>query len=397
MMQSTDFWQNFVNKQVTFRFMRQTLRFNLSQSLFGSGDVEVGSQLLLRTIAQEVDLTAVSSVLDIGCGVGVLGLSLKKASPAIRLTAQDRDALALVFTAQNASLNDVDVAVQGGLALQHAAGQTYDLIVSHLPGRVGEPVLQHILRQIPAHLSSAGLAAVVIMKPLAELAAVTLAEMGSEVVYHEAASGYEVFHFRGGNLTPRRGEAEGELTAYARHVAPFKLGDRAVELVTAWNVPEFDSLSHETALALNALKKGGVQGRVLFWNPGQGHVPVFLREQAAEFVLAGRDALSLQIAAHNLRRQGVAETAVSCQHLPHFRETTGKYDWIILFPDVDAGVAWENVLLPQALTLLPPGGKLLMVAKSAYAHRLLQKKRGFQSKFDRKRDGCRAVILSVSG
>ncbi len=97
-MQPSDFWQNFINKQVTFRYMRQELQFNLSQSLFSSADVDIGSRFLLRTVTKRVETTKISTVLDIGCGVGVLGLSLKKIYPDMHLVAQDRDALAVTFT-----------------------------------------------------------------------------------------------------------------------------------------------------------------------------------------------------------------------------------------------------------------------------------------------------------
>lgn len=392
-MTSTDFWQNFINKQVTFRYMRQELQFNLSQSLFSSADVDIGSRFLLRTIAQNVEITDISSMLDIGCGVGVLGLSLKRINPAMQLTAQDRDALAVTFTTQNAILNEIEgVAAQGGLAFDGIGEQKFDLIVSNLPGKAGHTVLQDMLRRMPDYLSESGLAAVVVVKPLAELVAETLAEMESEVLLREEASGYEVFHFSGGNLTQRREGAEGGLEPYLRNLADFKMGKQSVEMKTAWNLPEFDSLAHDTALAINALKKKPVSGRVLFWNPGQGHMPVFLREQVDQFVLASRDGLSLQMAELNLRRLGAEN--ISLQHIPHFLAASGQYDWLIIFPDIDPGVAWENYLLPHCRDLLVPGGRVLLVAKSAYTHRLLQKKRGLHSKFDRKRNGYRAVILA---
>lgn len=390
-MQTSDFWQNFVNKQVTFRYMRQELQFNLSQSLFSSADVDIGSRFLLRTIAQNVEIAEISSMLDIGCGVGVLGLSLKRINPAMQVTAQDRDALAVTFTTQNALLNEIEgVVVQGGLAFDGLAGRQFDLIVSNLPGKAGHAVLQDMVRRMPAYLSESGLAAVVIVKPLAELVAETLVEMESEILHRKEASGYEVFHFKGGNVAQLDGEAY--LAPYMRNTQLFKLGKQKVEMQTAWNLPEFDSLAYDTALAINALKQKPVSGRVLFWNPGQGHLPVYLREQIAEFVLAGRDGLSLQMAAMNLRRVGVAD--ISQQHVAHFLQASGQYDWLIIFPDMDAGVAWETYLLPYCRDLLAPGGRLLLVAKSAYTHRLLQKKRGLHVKFDRKRNGYRAVILA---
>ena len=395
-MTQSDFWQNFINKRVDFRFMREELHFDLSQSLFSSADVDIGSRFLLRTIVQNVVITGISSVLDIGCGVGVLGLSLKKINPDIQLVAQDRDALAVTFTAQNAALNELEgVTVQGGLAFQDVGDQKFDLIVSNLPGKAGHAVLQDMLHRLPDYLSVTGIGAVVIVKPLAELVTETLTEMESEILLREEASGYEVFHFRGGKskLIPKSDGVNENLEAYIRNKQVFKLGSQSVEMLTAWNLPEFDSLAHDTALAINALKQIPVSGRVLFWNPGQGHLPLFLRDQAESFVLAGRDVLSLEVSEMNLRGVGV-ETAVSLQHLPHFLEVSGQHEWLIIFPDIDPGVAWENYLLPHCHKLLAPGGRVLLVAKSAYTHRLLQKKRGLNSKFDRKRNGYRAVILA---
>ena len=117
-MTQSDFWQNFINKRVDFRFMREELHFDLSQSLFSSADVDIGSRFLLRTIVQNVVITGISSVLDIGCGVGVLGLSLKKINPDIQLVAQDRDALAqetgLIAAARRPGSLDFQLAVLAG-------------------------------------------------------------------------------------------------------------------------------------------------------------------------------------------------------------------------------------------------------------------------------------------
>ncbi len=90
---------------------------------------------------------------------------------------------------------------QGGLAFDGLDDQKFDLIVSNLPGKAGHAALQTILRRMPAYLTEDGMAAVVVVKPLAELVAETLAEMESEILLREETSGYEVFHFQAGQNT----------------------------------------------------------------------------------------------------------------------------------------------------------------------------------------------------
>ncbi|MCA9961069.1 MAG: methyltransferase [Anaerolineales bacterium] len=393
-----DFLQPFVNKRVQFRFSRQELRFDLSQSLFSSFDIDAGSRLLLKTVATQLDMASFGSALDVGCGVGVLGLSVKKVNPQIELVLQDRDALAVAFAARNARLNKLrDVVVQGGLAFQAVAGRRFDLILCNLPGKAGEPVLASLLAQMPLHLTAAGIAAVVVVKPLAEMVAGALQQQGSEVTYREMGQGYAVFHFHGGTAVSP--DAPLTLTPYLRAQPDFTIAKKSFALQTVHNVPEFDSVGYYTTLAASMLNGERVNGRVLFWNPGQGHLPVYLRlasgREITHYTLAGRDALSLQISAQNLETYGVPAAQIQQLHTSDFLQLPDEqYDWIILFPDVDAGVPWTQTLLPGSERLLLPGGKLLVTAKSTYVFRMLEKEQPFVKRQDRKKQGYRALLLS---
>ena len=383
----------FIHKRVTFRFARQELLFDLSQSLFSSFDVDNGSRFLLKTVAKQVDLTAVRTALDVGCGVGVLGLAVQKVNPAIRLTAQDRDALALAFTAHNAALNGLEVELPGGLGLDGLDGRTFDLILSNLPGKVGRPVLTHLLAQMAVHLCENGRAAIVVVKPLADFVKGELQTAGREILHWQQTKGHAVFHFRGGETAA----PADPLAPYRRDRVRFKAPHVHYALETAYGLPQFDSLGFGTAVAFEALKSAASDGRVLVWNPGQGHLPVYLHRRFGKSIthltLAGRDLLSLQISRRNLLAQGIAETAVAIAHLPDFTAVTGQYEFIATFPDADAGAPWPKRVPAHAADLLVENGRVLITAKTAFLTRLLPHRGRLTVRANKKRHGFRAVLL----
>ncbi len=99
---------DYINKKVNFNYNKQNLKFNLSQALFSSFSIDAGTNMLLTSIIKETDLNSVKSVLDVGCGVGVIGLTLGKACPNIdNVYLQDRDALAVDFSRLNCSFNQI--------------------------------------------------------------------------------------------------------------------------------------------------------------------------------------------------------------------------------------------------------------------------------------------------
>src|SRR5215211_6675384 len=95
----------YYKKTIPFNFSKQRLRFRVSQDLFSSHDVDVGSRFLLRTLLTAKDVGQPTSILDLGCGYGPIGLTLKGFHPDAVVHLTDRDALAVEYTRQNAVLN----------------------------------------------------------------------------------------------------------------------------------------------------------------------------------------------------------------------------------------------------------------------------------------------------
>ena len=82
----------------------------------------------------------------------------------------DRDALAVAFSAWNAErlgLDDGSVRCAVGLGVDLAPLAGCDLILWNVPGKAGEPVLAALTADVAGALAVDGLAALVVVNPLA--------------------------------------------------------------------------------------------------------------------------------------------------------------------------------------------------------------------------------------
>lgn len=385
---------DYINKQVPLKFSGQSLKFNLSQALFSSFSIDAGTSMLLKTVAQKVNLDELSSVYDIGCGVGVIGLALKKRCPDADVLVQDRDALAVEFTKNNASLNGIDgVEYSADLALQGVEGRKFDLILSNIPAKAGEKVLMDFFSRSGSFLTEKGRCAVVIVAPLAQFAKKMLDEIGCEILHEEFTSQYTVFHYRGFNP-----EKQKSFNDYIRNKDTFELNETEYYLETTYNIPNFDTPGYSIELAADMLTYRKVKGKALFVNPGQGHIPVFMDKKKgndiSQFILAGRDTLQLEITEHNLlqerERSEVIKEAVPYVDYLSLKEESVDFFYIEISPTPK--VNWYSCIMEAARKVLKPGGMLFIMGKSTPMHTLLKETKGFTPSEDRKYRGTRASI-----
>lgn len=120
--------------------------------VFAHGRLDAGTAFLLKTLA---DLPIDGSVLDFGCGAGVIGASIKQQQPSSNICFLDSSALALQACQETLELNDLQGTVLASNGLVEADG-LFDWIVSnppihnglktdnHLSIQLLEPVLQHM-------------------------------------------------------------------------------------------------------------------------------------------------------------------------------------------------------------------------------------------------------------
>jgi hypothetical protein len=488
--------ERYTNKRVSFNFHGITIHLDLSQGLFSSFDIDPGTQFLLKVVSQHVDVAEVSRIVDIGCGTGAIGVAVTLAAADCSCVFQDRDALALEFAKSNCCLNGIDGRARfaAGLGMHEIDEGNFDLILSNLPAKAGRPVLEQMIREAIARLARRGVGAVVVVSPLADEVGNMLLRCGAQVEQSEDRKGHRVYLFRRGSAEGgfgggsasggciRSGTASGAmpvreagaapadtagagtaaglqdyLKAYIRSRESFYHGGISYELDTAFNLPDFDILGRETLLAMDLMDKRIDEsviktgdGRVLIWNPGQGHTAVYLVRRfdgisPERLVLGSRDALSLEITRRNMQRlrrgEGAVTNAVLCEgepavgiragsgakpgpvilHVPSIEALTDGWKYpskpghpencsssmlqpresleeagaalAILFMHPVPGTGWERETAKWLETAVAPGGIAVVSAGSTEIHRLLGVLHRMVLHDSRKRHGSRAVIL----
>ena len=113
---------------------------------------------------KQIDPAGKKKILDVGCGYGVIGISLALTEPNAHVTMVDVNERAMNLSRQNASNNGAtNVLVKESFAYQNV-DDMYDLIVTNPPIRAGKKVVHEILEGSFKHLTGDGDLFVVIQK-----------------------------------------------------------------------------------------------------------------------------------------------------------------------------------------------------------------------------------------
>ena len=140
-----------------FTYRGHTLRLTTDSGVFSRGEVDEGSALLLDSLP-----ALTGRVLDLGCGAGVIGVSVGKAYP-VELVQSDVNERALALTRENLKRNGVagTVVESDGFA---ALEGLFDTILTNPPIRAGKAVIYRLFAEARDHLKDGGALYLVIRK-----------------------------------------------------------------------------------------------------------------------------------------------------------------------------------------------------------------------------------------
>ncbi len=127
--------------------------FFSDNGVFSKKKIDFGSNLLIKTIINKVNKKNID-ILDVGCGYGLIGISLaKKLSSHVLMS--DINKRALHLAKKNIVTNKVDGEVIESNAYENITS-TYDLIVTNPPIRAGKKQVYNILDNASNHLNNNG-------------------------------------------------------------------------------------------------------------------------------------------------------------------------------------------------------------------------------------------------
>ncbi len=329
-----------VNRTVDFAYRGARLKFELSHSLFSSFDIDEGTRFLLKEIANEPGIIHAHRLLDAGCGIGVIGISLAASCPEMNVVLRDRDFRAVAFSARNAERNGLGIRLFGLDGQQHALCHKkrfakikikerkadyliaepgllcepdkrgpYDAVVSNLPAKAGVNVLEHYFYFVCTELlQPGGTFAFVIVAPLADMACIWCAKAGLSLLRAISTKNHMVAIAQ----SPREVQVDktssnGWISTYLRSHTERQLARASLDWDGFLGLPEFNEPSFVTVCALSLAQKvfaGLLVRRALIVEPGVGIAPMWMEKVLGteEIVLISHDVLALTASIHNLEK-----------------------------------------------------------------------------------------------
>jgi 16S rRNA (guanine1207-N2)-methyltransferase len=140
-------------RELKFLFRGELLSFVLDRGIFSARGLDPGTALLI----QNLGLRPTDRVLDLGCGWGAVGVAAAKTARDGRVVLTEVNRRAARLAQQNLARNRVrNAEVRVGPFFDPVRGESFDVIATNPPYRVGRPHILRLLTEAPEHLAPGG-------------------------------------------------------------------------------------------------------------------------------------------------------------------------------------------------------------------------------------------------
>ena len=147
-----------VDCEYTYRGIKLT--FRTDAGVFSKGEVDTGTDLLLKALPEEMG----GEILDLGCGWGVIGISVARKWPEAKVTLADVNLRALELSRENAKKNRADVICAESDGMAAFEGRMFDAVITNPPIRAGKQVIYKMFADAAKCLKPGGALYLVIRK-----------------------------------------------------------------------------------------------------------------------------------------------------------------------------------------------------------------------------------------
>ena len=158
-------WNPWYKTTYHYEALGTKLALDVPHDVFSTQNIDEGTLLLLNHLPDSTP----STILDMGCGYGALGLPIAARYPDAALTLVDRDLLAAEWSKRNAEKNTLkNVDAYGSLGFQNLKSETqkFDWILCNVPARIGNPFIQNLMELGSQKLNPGGELRIVVIRDL---------------------------------------------------------------------------------------------------------------------------------------------------------------------------------------------------------------------------------------
>lgn len=153
-------------KLLEARFHGIDFFFSSDSDVFSKKQIDFGTKLLLDTAILDLHTRCIKKgrVLDLGCGYGVIGITMKRVFPAMDVVMADINQRALALAKENARTNHSPfVTIVSSDGWENIEG-SFDIVMTNPPVRAGKKTVFAFYDGAFEHLSPGGFLFVVLQK-----------------------------------------------------------------------------------------------------------------------------------------------------------------------------------------------------------------------------------------
>ena len=140
-------------KEIEVRLRGNTLKFYTGSGVFSIGKVDKGTDLLIEKCVIKPDW----KILDLGCGYGVIGISIANAFPSTFVLMTDINQRAVKLSRMNIDLNNLENVEVRQSDIYHKIQGKFDTIVTNPPQLAGKKICFEIIEKAKGYLKKNGL------------------------------------------------------------------------------------------------------------------------------------------------------------------------------------------------------------------------------------------------
>ncbi len=138
-------------KKIKQKIMNNEFEFYTASGVFSKDKIDKGTLVLAENMIVDKN----SKVLDIGCGIGILGIAAAKLFNA-DVVMGDVNERAVMLARKNIKLNDVKAEVYQGNLYQKINQKDFDAILSNPPQTAGKELCFRLIEEAKNHLKNNG-------------------------------------------------------------------------------------------------------------------------------------------------------------------------------------------------------------------------------------------------